>query len=84
MIMIKKIKLPWKQFEKYCEIFDKMFFTADTYCPTKEDLIVKAMTDWKNCYLFLLWVQMTGIETEENKEDRQFLNNLLNKYLEIV
>lgn len=81
--MIETIKITWRQFEKICDTFDHMYFTADNYCPTKEEIVIYALNDWKTNYLFLLWVEETGVETEENKEDRKFLSQMLRKYLSI-
>ena len=60
---------------------------AGTYCPKKEEImeIIGKEPPYDLAYYirFLLWVTMTGTETEENKADREYLSKAIAANLKI-
>ena len=74
---------------KYSELdriyarLDQMENTADEYCPTPEDLLEYA-DDLPRFYPFLLWIDETGYDTEENKENRKALRKFLTENIEFI
>jgi len=62
------------------DTFDKMIFTADEYVPTQEDL--KEICRNLPYYMpFLLWIEETGYDTDENIEMRNVIKGMIGKQL---
>ena len=56
------------------EIFERMSFKADEYVPTMDELKNEVEPNIQKYIKFLLWVDLTGIKTEENLLERKGLS----------
>lgn len=52
-------------------IMEKMNFRALDYVPTKEEMEKEILPNIKLYFSFLLWIELTGYETEENKKNKR-------------
>lgn len=82
--MDDKITISNNDFEDICQKIDTMLYTADSYCPTKDEILFVALEDLPRYLPFLMWVDETGKETPENKKDRKYLRSVLKEYVLIV
>jgi hypothetical protein len=83
--MRKKIKIviTYSDLDKYYEVFEKMDVKANEFCPTTEELYQLIVPKIYDYILFLLWIDETGIETEENKQDRLNVRKIIKEYLTV-
>lgn len=66
-------------------IMEKMNFRALEYVPTKEEMEKEILPNIKLYFSFLLWIELTGYETEENKKIRELIQrHLMLEYVEQV
>ena len=66
--------------DKTFAIIDKMNFPAFEYCPTIEELKLIVQNPEKYAP-FLMWIDETGYDTEENQEARAIIRAYLNNYV---
>ncbi len=66
------------------EIIQKMIFKADEYVPTMEELKKEIEPNIEEYIKFLLWIDITGIKTEENELERKEVRRLLREYFVLV
>ena len=83
-IMDDKITISNNDFECICQKIDTMLYTADSYCPTKDEILFIALEDLPRFLPFLMWVDETGKETPENKKDRKYLRSVLKEYVVVI
>ena len=76
MIILKEIKCTYEVYEKYCKAFQEMKDKAGSYQRIYPEL--------EKYILFLLWIEMTGYDTEENKKNRQIICTILKEELKLV
>lgn len=82
------VKIDYDQYDEILAVFDSMMFKAYEFMPTFSDLY-KIKEDFENglgaeYVVFLLWLEETGIETNENKKERHFLKSIIKEYIEIT
>lgn len=72
-----------KTFQSMYDVFEKMTFTADDYTPTEIEL--KMLCDDLPRYMpFLLWIEDTGYDTDENIKMRKTIRQIIKNKLRIV
>ena len=79
---MRKFKISFDDMNKYCELFTQMKSpSAGEYVPSEEELdsIIPRLDG--ALILFLLWIDETGIITDENKEMHKKIRDLLNECL---
>lgn len=74
----------YKQYDHMEELFKSMFFDAQDYVPSEQDLIQEIIPNIEEYLIFLLWIDLTGHTTKENEERRKKVHHLLLEHLEIV
>lgn len=82
-----KIKIRYCDYEEICRRFDWMEIEdCDFYAPSIEELktILFPNIRENNYLLFLLWIEETGIKTEENKKARAEIRKFIYTILEFV
>lgn len=72
------------QDEKYCKAFQEMKDKAGSYTPTENEIYQRIYPELEKYILFLLWIEMTGYDTEENKKNRQIICTILKEELKLV
>lgn len=82
------IKINYDQYDEILAIFDSMMFKAYEFMPSFSDLY-KIKEELENglgaeYVIFLMWLEETGIETEENKKERHFLKGIIKEHIEIT
>lgn len=82
------VKISYDQYDEILMVFDTMMFKAHEFTPMFSDLY-KIKEDFENGLgtehvLFLLWIEETGNETEENKKERHFLKSIIKEHIEIT
>lgn len=71
------IRISEVDFDKFIDVFNRGKVRADSYCPTPDecdDILLKNLSKY---IPFMLWIEETGYETEENAENRKYLRHLL-------
>ena len=81
MIILKEIKCTYEVYEKYCKAFQEMKDKAGSYTPTENEIYQRIYPELEKYILFLLWIEMTGYDTEENKKNRQIICTILKEEL---
>lgn len=81
---MRKIVCSYDTFEKYCEVFDKMFYKAEDYVPTIEEIRKNIVPDLEHYILFLLWIDSTGKETIKNAKTRRLIRQIINNNFEVI
>lgn len=71
-------------YEKYCKAFQEMKDKAGSYTPTGNEIYQRIYPELEKYILFLLWIEMTGYDTEENKKNRQIICTILKEELKLV
>lgn len=84
MIILKEIKCTYEVYEKYCKAFQEMKDKAGSYTPTENEIYQRIYPELEKYILFLLWIGMTGYDTEENKKNRQIICTILKEELKLV
>lgn len=83
MIILKEIKCTYEVYEKYCKAFQEMKDKAGSYTPTENEIYQRIYPELEKYILFLLWIEMTGYDTEENKKNRQIICTILKERFSI-
>ena len=81
---MSKIVCTYEDYDKMCEKFRIMRFQAEDYAPTLWDFSEYIEKDPAKYIDFLIWIDVTGITTEENKEARKMVRKFLCKNLVLV
>lgn len=76
-----RIICSYDDYDRLEEIFERMSFKADEYVPTMDELKNEVEPNIQKYIKFLLWVDLTGIKTEENSLERKEIQRLLREYL---
>lgn len=77
---MQKILCTDKQYNSIYDRIDQMDVYADDYVPSEEDF--KEICENLNDYmLFLIWIDETGISTNENEGMRKRINRLIKEHL---
>lgn len=72
-------------YEEAKKVMKNMTFQAFDYVPSMEELEKEILPNMKKYFSFLLWIMLTGHETEENKSTRDFIQKqLMLEYAEQV
>lgn len=79
-----RIVCSYDDYDHLEEIIQKMIFKADEYVPTMEELKKEIEPNIGEYIKFLLWIDITGIKTEENELERKEIQRLLREYLVLV
>ena len=78
-----KIQCTFDDYDKFCDMYRTMDYPAADYVPTEKDL--KEITLNVDRYVkFLIWIDVSGYDTEENKKMRKKIRHLLQKVLILV
>lgn len=80
---MNKIICSQRTFERFMDDFDNMQLKANEYVPSLEELniIKKSLPKY---IPFLLWIDTTGEENEENKETRREVRKIIKEHLYIL
>lgn len=79
---MKKIVCTEEQYNSIYDRIDQMDVLAEEYVPSEEDL-VEICENLNEYMLFLIWIDETGVSTEDNQEMRKRINRLIKDYLVI-
>ena len=74
-----KIVCTYDEYDKMEEIFNEMYFKASDY-----DLSERIIPNLSKYVVFLFWIDLTGHDTEENKEIRRMIRKLLTEKVELI
>lgn len=74
---MSKIVCTYEDYDKMCEKFRIMRFQAEDYAPTLWDFSEYIEKNPAKYIDFLIWIDVTGITTEENKEARKMVRKFL-------
>lgn len=79
---MKKIVCTEEQYNSIYDRIDQMDVLAEEYVPSEEDFgeICENLNEYM---LFLIWIDETGVSTEDNQEMRKRINRLIKDYLVI-
>ena len=80
----KKFVISNRIYEKYCSAFDHMELKAGAFCPDLEVIHREILPNLEDNIVFLMWVEETGIETEDNKKSRAMVREVLKNCLTIT
>ena len=81
---MSKIVCTYEDYDKMCEKFRIMRFQAEDYAPTLWDFSEYIEKNPAKYIDFLIWIDVTGITTEENKEARKMVRKFLCENLVLV
>lgn len=79
---MKKIVCTEEQYNSIYDRIDQMDVLAEEYVPSEEDF-VEICENLNQYMLFLIWIDETGVSTEDNQEMRKRINRLIKDYLVI-
>jgi hypothetical protein len=79
---MKKIVCTEEQYNSIYDRIDQMDVLAEEYVPSEEDF-VEICENLNEYMLFLIWIDETGVSTEDNQEMRKRINRLIKDYLVI-
>lgn len=79
---MKKILCTEEQYNSIYDRIDQMDVLAEEYVPSEEDF-VEICENLNEYMLFLIWIDETGVSTEDNQEMRKRINRLIKDYLVI-
>ena len=79
---MKKIVCTEEQYNSIYDRIDQMDVLAEEYVPSEEDF-VEICENLNEYMLFLIWIDETGVSTEDNQEMRKRMNRLIKDYLVI-
>ena len=79
---MKKIVCTEEQYNSIYDRIDQMDVLAEEYVPSEEDF-VEICENLNEYMLFLIWIDETGVSTEDNQEMRKPINRLIKDYLVI-
>lgn len=80
---MRRFIMSTEDYEKFCKSFEQMECKANDYVPTISELKQIIEPNLKEYILFLLWILNTGKATEENKEIRKEIRNIIFENLDI-
>lgn len=80
---MNKVICLYDTYDKYMDIFDAMKERAGDYVPSPSDMIT-IKENLPKFIPFLLWIDDTGCETEENREMRHEISRILRECLVIT
>jgi len=80
----KKFVISNRIYEKYCTAFDQMELKAGPFSPDLEVIRKEILPNLEDNIVFLMWVDETGIETEDNKRSRGMVREILKDCLMIT
>lgn len=78
----EKIVCTEEQYNSIYDRIDQMDVLAEEYVPSEEDF-VEICENLNEYMLFLIWIDETGVSTEDNQEMRKRINRLIKDYLVI-
>lgn len=79
---MKKIVCTEEQYNSIYDRIDQMDVLAEEYVPSEEDF-VEICENLNEYMLFLIWIDETGVSTEDNQKMRKRINRLIKDYLVI-
>lgn len=79
---MKKIVCTEEQYNSIYDRIDQMDVLAEEYVPSEEDF-VEICENLNEYMLFLIWIDETGVSTEDNQEMRKRINRLIKDCLVI-
>lgn len=79
---MKKIVCTEEQYNSIYDRIDQMDVLAEEYVPSEEDF-VEICENLNEYMLFLIWIDETGVSTEDNQGMRKRINRLIKDYLVI-
>ena len=81
---MNQIYCTFEDYDKFCEVFDNMFYKTNGYAPTLEEIHSRISPNLNEYIVFLIWILETGVDTEENKECRDAIREILNQNFLLV
>ena len=57
---------------------------AGSYAPTEHEIYQEIYPHLEKYILFILWIDLTGYDTDENKKSRKIIHLILQEELNIV
>lgn len=80
---MKKFTCSFQQFDEICETMQRMDYHAGPYAPAARELMERVEPELEAFILFLLWVNETGFETDENRMPRRIIREILRTHIEL-
>ncbi len=80
---MKKFTCSFQQFDEFCETMQRIDYHAGPYAPTVRELIERVEPEIETFIMFLLWVNETGFETDENRMPRRMIGEMLRTHIEL-
>lgn len=77
---MQQIQCSNKLIDEIYETFDEMEYRADDYVPTEDDMTIIA-SNLSKYIAFLMWIDDTGYETEENSSMRKVISSIIKSSL---
>ena len=80
---IKKVQCTFDDYDKCCDLYEHMDYQAADYVPTEAEF--KEIEQHIDIYIkFLIWIDISGYDTEENVKMRKKIRRLLKDRLILV
>ncbi len=80
---MKTFLMSYDDYDKYNEVFDTMPDKANDYAPNLGELRSEIEPELQKYIFFLMWVDRTGYQTEENEKSRKYIRRLLRQNMEL-
>lgn len=78
---MNKIRCTFDDYDQICDIVGRMYFRANEYTPTMEELRNIVEPRFEKYMLFLIWIDETGETTDLNRGERAEIRRILNRNL---
>ena len=79
-----KFVCTFEEYDRFEGLFQSMEYQAGEYVPSDEDMEEYILPDLPKYVTFLLWIDLTGTEVEENLLMRKRIHSILSKTIELV
>ena len=77
------IKMSYDENDNYYCLIDKMRSKAGSYAPTMDEINFEIYPNLQKYIEFLMWIEQTGYDTEENKKARKLIKQILIEEIEL-
>ena len=82
-VKIKTVRCSYKQYDKLLAIIEQMQVRADDYAPSVEEINTRVLPNLEKYMAFLIWIDDTGYDTDENVEARQYIKEIVKTSLQL-
>lgn len=74
----------YDEYDRFEEVFHQMDYQAGEYVPDTVELEEEILPNLKKYITFLMWIDTTGVQNEENRYVRKLIHNILLKNITLV